>query len=155
RVLAVCLGGLATVSLALAQQAAVVGTLEGHTDPVYSVAWSPDGQTLATAGFDNTVRLWDAATRKEIRKFEGHSKLVLAIAIAPKGQRILSGSLDNTAKIWDYPATEPLKTLAGRPGAGDPLAVAVRPDGRQVAASAGKSVSVRDLVTGAAIKDLA
>ncbi len=49
------------------QQATLLGTLSGHTDPVYAVAWSPDGKTIATAGFDNTVRLWEAATRKEIK----------------------------------------------------------------------------------------
>src|SRR5215471_20643677 len=103
---------MATTGLALAQQATVVGTLDGHTDPVYAVAWSPDGKTLATAGFDNTVRLWNAASRKEIKKYEGHSKLVLAVAIAPNGKQILSGSLDNTAKIWDYPTTEPARKIA-------------------------------------------
>ena len=60
----------ATTGVALAQQAAtVVGTLDGHADPVYSIVWSPDGKTLVTGAFDNTVRLWDAATRKEIKKF--------------------------------------------------------------------------------------
>ena len=94
-----------------------MGTLDGHTDPVYAIAWSPDGKTLATAGFDNTVRLWDAATRKEIKKYEGHTKLVLAVAIAPDGKHILSGSQDNTAKIWDFPTSGPAKTFAGHPAA--------------------------------------
>ena len=95
--------GIATAGLAIAQQAAVVGTLDGHTEAVYSVAWSPDGKTLATAGFDSTVRLWDVATRKEIRKYEGHTKLVLAVAVSPNGKQILSGGNDNTAKIWADP----------------------------------------------------
>src|SRR5271156_5632421 len=113
RALAASLVALVTAGVAFAQQATTVGTLDGHTDPVYSVTWSPDGKTLATAGFDNTVRLWDAATRKELKKYEGHTKLVLAVAIAPDGKEILSGSLDNTAKIWDYPTTGPTKTFAG------------------------------------------
>src|SRR5262245_2832646 len=73
---------------ALAQQATQVGTLEGHTEPVYAVAWSPDGQMLVTASFDNTVRLWDAATRKELHKFDGHESLVLAAAFRPDGQQV-------------------------------------------------------------------
>ena len=78
RVLAAFVMAIVTAGVAVAQQASLIGTLDGHTDPVYAVAWSPDGKTLATAGFDNTVRLWDAATRKEIKKYEGHSKLVLS-----------------------------------------------------------------------------
>ena len=111
RVAAVMIVALATAGVALAQQASVVGTLEGHTDPVYAVAWSPDGKTIATASFDNTVRLWDAATRKEIKKFEGHSKLVLTVAFSPDGKHVLSGSQDNTAKIWDMPTSGPTKTF--------------------------------------------
>src|SRR5262249_13430868 len=143
---------LATAGLALAQSAAVVGTLDGHTDPVYSVAWSPDGKTLATAGFDNTVRLWDAATRQEIRKYEGHSKLVLAVAVAPNNRQILSGSLDNTAKIWDYPAEQPPRKIALKGAASESLAV--KPDGKQFAAGGGRSVQVGDLGTGAGVKAL-
>src|SRR5438552_4180302 len=153
RVLVASLVATATMGLAMAQQATVVGTLDGHTDPVYAIAWSPDGKTLATAGFDNTVRLWDAATRKEIKKYEGHSKLVLAVAIAPQGKQIPSGSLDNTAKIWDYPSAEPARRIAGHPAALE--ALALKPDGKQFATSAGKSVKVWDLATGAAVKDLA
>ena len=143
---------IATVGAALAQEAKVIGTLDGHTDPVYAVTWSPDGKTLATAGFDNTVRLWDAGTRKEIKKYEGHSKLVLAVAIAPNGKEILSGSLDNTAKVWDYPTTGPAKTFAGH--AAGSIALAVKPDGKQFAAAAGKSIKVWDVATGAVVKDL-
>ena len=76
RAITVLLTAVMTAGFALAQQATIIGKLEGHTSPVYSVAWSPDGKSLATAAFDNTVRLWDAATRKEIKKFDGHTKLV-------------------------------------------------------------------------------
>ena len=152
RLLVATLSAVATAGVAAAQQATVVGTLEGHTDPVYAVAWSPDGKTLATASFDNTVRLWDTATRKEIKKFDGHTKLVLAVAIAPDGKHVLSGSQDNTAKIWDYPTSGPVKTFPGLPAAIE--ALAIKPDGKQFAAAAGKSIKVWDPNTGAVIKDL-
>src|SRR5271156_2668145 len=115
RALAASLVALVTAGVAFAQQATTVGTLDGHTDPVYAVAWSPDGKSLATAGFDNTVRLWDAATRKEIKKLDGHTKLALAVAIAPSGKQILSGSQDFTAKIWEWPVFTPTRTFAGHP----------------------------------------
>src|SRR3954469_11590964 len=116
RLAAVLLMALATTGVALSPQAAtVVGTLDGHADPVYSVVWSPDGKTLVTGAFDNTVRLWDAATRKEIKKFEGHANLVLSVAASPDGKRILSGSLDKTAKVWQVPGGGPLKDLTGSP----------------------------------------
>src|SRR3954463_14125517 len=146
RVWAVLAMALATTGLAAAQQSTLVGTLSGHTDPVYAVAWSPDGKTLATAGFDNTVRLWDAATRKEIRTFEGHAKLVLAVAYSPDGKQLVSGSLDNSAKIWELPASGPGKSLAGHPA--NVAALAVTPDGELVAAASGKSVKVWDLAKG-------
>ena len=111
RGLAALLTAVATTGFALAQQATTVGTLDGHTDPVYAIAWSPDGKMLATAGFDNTVRLWDAATRKEIKKYDGHTKLVLAVAISPDGKHIVSGSQDNTAKIWDVPTSGPVEDV--------------------------------------------
>ena len=142
---------IATVGVALAQEAKVSGTLDGHTDPVYSVTWSPDGKTLATAGFDNTVRLWDAVTRKEIKKYEGHAKLVLAVAIAPNGKQILSGSLDNLAKIWDYPT--PTGPRIWRTARGV-QALAVKPDGKQFVTAAGKSAKVWDVASGALVKDL-
>ncbi len=149
RALAALVTAIVTAGVAVAQQATTVGTLDGHTDPVYAIAWSPDGKTLATAGFDNTVRLWDAATRKEIKKYEGHSKLVLAVAIAPDGKHILSGSQDNTAKIWDCPDLGPGQDVrrSCRPRS---QALAVKPDGKQFAAASGKSIKVWDLATGAA-----
>ena len=91
------------IAIAQAPPAPPVGTLDGHGDAVYSVAWTPDGKGIVTAGFDNTVRLWDAATRKEIKAFKGHEGLVLSVAVSPDGKPILSGSLDKTAKAWDMP----------------------------------------------------
>ncbi|MDE2505823.1 MAG: WD40 repeat domain-containing protein, partial [Planctomycetota bacterium] len=129
------------------------GTLDGHTDPVYTVSWSPDGKTIATGGFDNTVRLWNASARKELRRYDGHTGLVLAVAIAPDGKRILSGSLDKTAKIWLYPASSPLKELANLAVAAKSLAL--KPDGKQAVTGIGKVARVFDPATGATVRDLA
>src|SRR5580704_11477978 len=109
RLLVLTLSAMVIGGIAAAPQASQVGTLDGHTDLVYAVSWSPDGKTLATAGFDNTVRLWDAASRKQIRQYEGHTKIVMAVAISPDGRQILSAGNDNTAKLWDYPSADALE----------------------------------------------
>lgn len=164
---------------AAAQQATTIGTLDGHTDIVYAIAWSPDGKTLATAGFDNTVRLWDAATRKEIRSYEGHTRIVMTVAISPDGKQILSGGNDNTARLWDYPAADAGKAKPkdapkakaktkdqpkASPGAGRTFTghagaiygVAWRPDGKQIAtAAADKTARLWDPVKGTQIRSIA
>src|SRR5207253_8531527 len=95
RLLAAALMTLATAGVALAQQALKpAGELVGHAEPVYAIAWTPDGKAILTGGFDNTVRIWDASSKKELKRFEGHTSLVLAVAPSPDGQKVLSGSLD-------------------------------------------------------------
>ncbi len=88
---------------------------KGHTDPVYAVAYSPDGKLVATGSFDKTIKLWNAADGKELRTFagpQGHQSLVLSIAFAPTGDRLASGGADNFAKIWDVPSSKPLREVA-------------------------------------------
>ncbi|MBN3881361.1 MAG: hypothetical protein HWQ42_34940 [Nostoc sp. JL23] len=76
--------------------------LEGHSDAVYSVAFSPDGKTIASASSDKTVKVWDAVTAKEITSFKGHSDAVIGVAFSPDGKTIASASSDNTVKVWAY-----------------------------------------------------
>ncbi|MBL8866155.1 MAG: WD40 repeat domain-containing protein, partial [Planctomycetia bacterium] len=108
-------------------------TFKGHTDPVYAVAYSPDGKLVGTGSFDKTIKLWNAADGKELRTFagpQGHQSLVLSIAFAPTGDRLASGGADNFAKIWDVPSTKPIREVAVG-GAGPKTAVAT--DGKAYA----------------------
>ncbi|MBE8986568.1 WD40 repeat domain-containing protein, partial [Nostoc sp. LEGE 12450] len=67
---------------------------------VNSVAFSPDGKTIASGSSDNTVRLWNLAGQ-ELKTLKGHSSYVLSVAFSPDGKTIASGSNDNTVRLWN------------------------------------------------------
>jgi WD40 repeat protein len=75
--------------------------LHGHTDLVFGLDSSPDGQRLATGGWDRTVKLWDTSTGQEVFTLTGHTSGVIRVAYSPDGRRIASGSIDWTVKVWD------------------------------------------------------
>jgi len=76
-------------------------TLSGHPDLVVSIAWSPYGRCLATAGrLGNTIRLWDPTSGACTHTLSGHTDSVWSIAWSPDGSYLASGSFDNTILVW-------------------------------------------------------
>jgi WD40 repeat protein len=72
----------------------------GHTNPVNSVVFSPDGLTLASGSWDKTIMLWNVATGEVTVTLEGHTDRVTSVGFSPDGMMFTSGSQDKTIKLW-------------------------------------------------------
>ncbi|NLU76145.1 hypothetical protein HCC61_26455 [Streptomyces sp. HNM0575] len=115
-------------------------TLAGHDGRVASVAATPDCRRLVSAGWDGTVRLWDAHTGEEIRTLSGHTNIVTGVAVSPDGEWIASTSWDDTVRLWNADTGEETRTLSGHTDT--VTGVAIAPGGTWFA-TAGEDHTVR------------
>ncbi|MDF5711913.1 MAG: NB-ARC domain-containing protein [Nostoc sp. S4] len=121
--------------------------LHGHRNRIFSVAFSPNGEFLATGSADRTIKLWSPHTGQCLKTLHGHASWVWAIALSPDGNLLASASYDHTIKIWDIRSGECWQTLEGHPGS--VLAIAFSPDGRTLFSSGyEKIVKCWDIETG-------
>ena len=109
--------------------------LEGHTDDINSVAFSPDGQTLASGSGDDTIRLWNTNTGELIETFEGHTSYVTSVAFSPDGQTLASGSGDDTIRLWNANTGELIETFEGHRDY--VTSIAFNPNGHTLASGSG------------------
>ena len=106
-------------------------THEGHTGDVTTVAFSPDGATLAGGDTDNTIRLWNVAARQHRTALTGHTGTVTALTFSKDGTMLVSGSRDNTIRLWNTTTERHLDTLEGHES--DVIALAFSSDGAALA----------------------
>jgi WD40 repeat protein len=124
-----------------------VNTIAAHDGQVRSIAFSPDGKRLATAGTDKLVRTWEVESGKRLVNFEGHTDKVTAVAFSPDGKMLASCGNDTTARLWDSASGKSQRTLKHDSWL---ERVAFSPDGKSLAIAGGwgGKVHLWDLTAG-------
>jgi WD40 repeat protein len=99
-----------------------------HGGVVYQAAVSKDGKRIVSASSDNTIRVWDVNTGKQLRQLIGHNGLIRTLAISPDGKRAVSGCTDQTCRVWDLDSGKELFQIQGHTSY--VYTVAIAPDGK-------------------------
>jgi WD40 repeat protein len=130
-----------------------LNTLQGHLSRVWTIAFSPDGQMLASGSEDQTIRLWNARDGTCLTVLQGHTGGVTSVNFSPNGQILASASDNSSIRLWSVARGTTLKTLSGHTRW--VWAVAFSPDGQTLASgSDDRTIRLWDVQTGICRKTL-
>jgi WD40 repeat protein len=122
-------------------------TLAGHSGYVHSLAFSPEGATLASGSVDKSVILWDVISGRQKQTLTGHADSVWSVVFSPDGVTLASGGMDKTVILWDAASGRKKQTLVGHTSS--VFSVSYSPDGTTLASgSADRTVILWDAALG-------
>jgi RNA polymerase sigma factor (sigma-70 family) len=125
-----------------------------HAGAVRAIAFADNDRVIVSAGDDHLIRLWDAATGKELRQLPGHQGLIYALAVSPDGKYLASAGSDRAIRLWGLASGKELRRLEGHRD--EVNAVAFSPDGRLLASGGNdKTLRLWDVEAGRELRQCA
>jgi WD40 repeat protein len=118
-----------------------IRVLEGHTEAIYGIAFSPDGALLASGSRDKSVRMWEVGIGKEVFFSLEHGNEVHSVAFSPDGATLVSGGGDGKIRLWDVQTGQEIEILEAHPVQVDCLAFS--PDGKLLASAGNYDTEIR------------
>ncbi|HYM89290.1 MAG TPA: WD40 repeat domain-containing protein, partial [Nitrospiraceae bacterium] len=129
-------------------------TFRGHSHGVWSVAFAPDGLTLASGGVDRLVRMWDIETGRLLRSLRGHTADIRSVVFTPDGQTLATASEDRTIRLWNPNTGESKKLLFTRYDH-NVVSLSLSPDSLMLArGSHNKDIKIWEVTTGTELMTL-
>ncbi|KAJ5570039.1 uncharacterized protein N7459_009469 [Penicillium hispanicum] len=125
---------------------ACLQTLYGGQTSIFSIAASPDGALLASAGNDRTLKVWESSSGSCLHTLTGHTSNIVSVAFSQDGSLLASGSLDGAIKIWNVQKGECFKTLQGHRGVVNTVVFSL--NGRLASSSSDRTMKIWDTESG-------